>query len=248
LNGDGVDEALVGVQSSGRVYCLDANGEGTAVPPISEAVCENTGEGVLVSWSFDVGAGITGFNVYRGETGQQRSPAQFRSMLADRGIDTVPEMLAARAGAGERGGLVRLNDDLVSSPSYLDGTAAHGVRYVYVVGAVGRDGSEVFARPVEVLADLSVSGAWLAPVTPNPFRTTATVEFSAPAGTDVRITIHDCAGRLVAQLFRGPSVEGTTRLSWDGRNEAGLDVASGVYLVRAEVGDAAASRKVVLMR
>jgi outer membrane protein assembly factor BamB len=248
VNGDTVDDAVVGVQSSGIVFCLDPNGEPSAVPPLGDVACRLVDDDVLVSWSFGAGEGFVGFNVYRSESGESGSPATARRMLAGRGVDTVPEMLAMRAGVGARGEPKRLNDELISEARYVDRSAIDGASYWYMVGAVRRDGSEIFAGPVEILAELPSTRIWLSPGTPNPFSRETTVEFAAPAGCTVGLGVYDLQGRLVRELHLGTSAGGSVSMRWDGVSGDGHRAASGVYLMRLSAGGEIFSRKIVLMR
>jgi len=59
-----------------------------------------------------------------------------------------------------------------------------------------------------------------------------------------RASVHDAAGRTVAHLVRPGSDDGCA-LRWNGRDDAGAKVARGIYLVRAESGDATATTKIV---
>jgi len=58
----------------------------------------------------------------------------------------------------------------------------------------------------------------------------------------------DVGGRRVRTLARGALAAGAHRLEWDGRDAAGRPVAAGVYFVRAEAGDARATRRFVRVR
>jgi flagellar hook assembly protein FlgD len=80
---------------------------------------------------------------------------------------------------------------------------------------------------------------------PNPFVGQTTFEFALPRAGDVKLTAFDAAGRLVRTLALGRQLEGTHRVAWDGRDDAGRIVASGVYLVRLEAGEVALVRKVL---
>lgn len=61
---------------------------------------------------------------------------------------------------------------------------------------------------------------------PNPFRSSVRVQGAGPAGAPLLVT--DVAGRLIRRLLAGPDGAAT----WDGRDEAGRSMASGLYLIR----------------
>jgi hypothetical protein len=102
--------------------------------------------------------------------------------------------------------------------------------------------------PVTAVDELVVATPSLR-ANPNPFRGSTTIELANPgrAGAPARVTVHDVAGRLVAQLWEGPAVSGVTRIDWDGRSIGGSPMAAGVYVVHARVGTTSLSRRIVLI-
>lgn len=83
---------------------------------------------------------------------------------------------------------------------------------------------------------------------PNPFREGAALALTLPEASEVRAHVLDVTGRIVAEIVSGGLSSGTHRLFWDGRDEAGRGVASGIYFVRVEVDGWIDSRKVVRLR
>lgn len=84
---------------------------------------------------------------------------------------------------------------------------------------------------------------------PNPFNPVTTLEFSAPPSAGpIRVTVHDSAGRLVRTLHDGPASGGTHELVWDGRDDHGNRVATGVYFARMVASDFGATRKMLLLK
>ena len=82
---------------------------------------------------------------------------------------------------------------------------------------------------------------------PNPFRDDAEIALSNPgtSGSRAVVTVHDLQGREIATLLDGTAASGTTRLRWDGRDRGGAAMPAGLYLVRAKVGGAVLSRRLV---
>ncbi len=83
---------------------------------------------------------------------------------------------------------------------------------------------------------------------PNPFNPQVSLPFALTRPGDVRLEILDAAGRRVAAPWRGPRTAGEHVVVWDGRDEAGRAVPSGVYLVRLRLGDELRTRKLELLR
>lgn len=94
----------------------------------------------------------------------------------------------------------------------------------------------------------SPSAVALSRAMPNPFVEQTSVALTLPEPTDVIVEIYDVTGRSVATLADGPLPSGTTRLVWDGRDGRGVEVASGIYFCRAQVGSWTGSTKVILLR
>jgi hypothetical protein len=83
---------------------------------------------------------------------------------------------------------------------------------------------------------------------PNPFNPSTSIEFSLPARERVSLKVFDVSGRLVRTLVDGPLPDGNHRYTWDGNNERGSSVASGVYFYILRSESIRQSRKAVLLR
>jgi predicted outer membrane repeat protein len=83
---------------------------------------------------------------------------------------------------------------------------------------------------------------------PNPFNPQTVISFSINKPQQVRLTIYDLTGRLIAVLWDDPLVSGSHQLVWDGYNRGGQPVSSGIYLVRLQGDLIAFSRKLVVVR
>ena len=95
-------------------------------------------------------------------------------------------------------------------------------------------GESILSAPDEV----STPSRLLAPM-PNPFRAGTEVRFAVPVGDDATVRVFDAAGALVRTLRGGPHA-----VHWDGRDKAGLDVASGVYFVQLTSGSTVETQRV----
>jgi len=83
---------------------------------------------------------------------------------------------------------------------------------------------------------------------PNPFNPSTTIDYSIPGAERVQtcLKIFDVRGRLIRKLIEGPKEPGRYSIHWDGRNDVGGSVGSGVYLYRIEAGDFTSTRKMIL--
>lgn len=97
----------------------------------------------------------------------------------------------------------------------------------------------------------AASGAPLAGLgrpSPNPFRRETTIRFGlGEPWISPRIAVYDIAGRLVRDLSAGAR-PGASSVTWDGRDDAGRDLPSGLYLVRIFVEGKTVTRKVMKTR
>jgi len=69
---------------------------------------------------------------------------------------------------------------------------------------------------------------------PNPFNPNTIIRYSLPEKTHVRLKVFDTLGREVRVLFDGEQLRGEQQTSWNGRDNSGRLVASGVYFYRIE--------------
>ncbi|MCB1164370.1 FG-GAP repeat protein, partial [bacterium] len=88
----------------------------------------------------------------------------------------------------------------------------------------------------------------LEPPQPNPFSGSTRFGFALPRDAACRLAVYDVSGRRVALLADGVQTAGRHTLQWDGRDEHGATVPTGVYLLRFEAGDRRESRKVIRLR
>lgn len=73
---------------------------------------------------------------------------------------------------------------------------------------------------------------------------------SVNGGRPVRVNlgIYDLTGRLIRTLVDEPQNAGYYQVSWDGKDNAGEKISSGIYLYRIEVGTYTSVKKMILMR
>ena len=64
----------------------------------------------------------------------------------------------------------------------------------------------------------------------------------------VKLVVYDILGRRVRTLVNADQLDGRKQTTWDGRNDAGLQVAKGLYVYRIEAGDFVKARKLMLIK
>jgi len=83
---------------------------------------------------------------------------------------------------------------------------------------------------------------------PNPFNPKTTISFDLPEAQFVRLAVFGADGRRIATLLDERLAAGRHSVAWEGRDETGLPVASGVYFCRIEAGPLKETRKMLLMK
>jgi uncharacterized delta-60 repeat protein len=95
----------------------------------------------------------------------------------------------------------------------------------------------------DVGARLVVHEPW-----PNPFNPSTTIAYEMPVAGKVQVAIFNTSGRLVRILLDGQREAGFHSLRFDGRDDTGRRLASGIYLVRVAAKGFSAMQKLVLMK
>ena len=85
-------------------------------------------------------------------------------------------------------------------------------------------------------------------VTANPFSESVSLLLKLPRSQQVTIQVYDVSGRLVKNLAGKSMSAGSHDITWDGRDERGNALASGLFFIRAQVGDWSKVEKFVLIR
>lgn len=84
---------------------------------------------------------------------------------------------------------------------------------------------------------------------PNPFNPTTSIRYELAQAGEVSLTVYNMLGQRVRTLI-GNRFQQTGRytVSWDGKNDGGIQVASGIYLYRLAVGNYVRTRKMLLIK
>jgi hypothetical protein len=83
---------------------------------------------------------------------------------------------------------------------------------------------------------------------PNPFNPSTTIRFTVAAESPVELLIFNVQGQKVRTLVNEGKSAGSYRVVWDGRNENGRLVASGVYFYRLRVGGYMSVKKMLMLK
>jgi hypothetical protein len=156
-------------------------------------------------------------------------------------------------------------EDVVSTPqgwvevtvpvsTLLPPTSQMRVRFIvgdlgsdtYVEAAI--DDFAAFDAPAPTSAPPAPLADRLHANTPNPFNPSTHIRFDLARPGPALLRVFDVRGRVVRGLDSGWHAAGTHRVEWDGRDDGGRAVASGVYFYRLETAAFTASRRMVLLQ
>jgi hypothetical protein len=196
----------------------------------SDVIVDNAGRAHVVGYT--ASADFLG-------TGNSTASIFVTELTADGGdINYALTRQSPGAGAGHGIALDGANDVFV--------TGVVGIPYkIYIAKLGGDETAGITREETDALGALH-----LGPAVPNPFNETTRVSYSLPSGgaSPVSLRVHDARGRLVRTLFTGLKGPGTYSVAWDGTDNSGGPVASGVYFYRLEWNGRGDTRRVVVLK
>ena len=83
---------------------------------------------------------------------------------------------------------------------------------------------------------------------PNPFNPETTIEYQLSQSSHVAITIYNTIGQSIRTLYDGQQNAGVYELIWDGKDNSGRKVGSGIYLYQLKVDDFVSVKKMVMIQ
>ncbi len=180
-------------------------------------------EGLELSWSPNTEPDLDCYHIYRG-TSPNFDPSQ-NNLLTEQ-CDTL----------------------------LFDGGWSWDAGFCYKVAAVDIHGNE---SDYAVLCIEQVTGddpmplpdaTFLSQNFPNPFNPATTIAFGLKESGLVKLSVYDAAGRLVRTLLNETRSTGNYEMTWNGLDNVGNQVSSGVYFYRLNAGEFIETRKMVLLR
>lgn len=135
-------------------------------------------------------------------------------------------MLAGGAGNDWGSAICRATDGNYVAGGYTNsyGTGSYDI-LLAKIGKAGPSG-------VQTGYPLPAPGKTMLKAFPNPFGTKASIEFQTPGSSRVDIGIYNVTGQKVCQLYDGPASGDRHNLQWNGLDQSGQHVSSGIYLCR----------------
>lgn len=107
-----------------------------------------------------------------------------------------------------------------------------------------------YPAPPSAVDGSAISAPSLAEVVsaPNPFSGVTVIRFELRQGEEARLRIFDLAGRQVKELVHRADAAGSQAVQWDGRDQNGSPLASGIYFYVVKAGARSVTKRLVLLR
>jgi len=130
-------------------------------------------------------------------------------------------------------------DGVTGIYTYSFGTYKIEVRDLADVGPVVGIADDIITNPLQYKLSQNF---------PNPFNPETRIYFEIPENQHVQVIVYDLLGYKVRTITNQPYTPGHYVLNWDGRNQAGQQVASGAYILRMKAGSYIDYKKMMLIR
>lgn len=213
----------------GVVNALEAYLSGGDGIRIVSFEASNQTNGVLLTWQTTREVYNRGWNLIR------------RNLTTNEVVRANP-LLIPGAGLGIFTGL--------RTTTFLDSTVVAGARYEYTLQAVTAGGTIVSLPAASSITFNRVAPPQFALFQnyPNPFNASTQIEFDLLSSVHVTLTISNVLGQPVRVLVNRPMTAGHYVEAWDGTDERGRALASGLYLYRLTAGAFISTKKMILLR
>ena len=132
--------------------------------------------------------------------------------------------------------------------SFVDHDVAGGRAYQYQLVVTTPQGVEFRSSTVTATATVPTFANTLAQNAPNPFNPSTSINYSVSARAEVAVEIFDVSGVRVRRIEEGVRDAGAYAVEWNGRDDAGNVVGTGVYFYRLDGVGGVAPKKMVLLK
>jgi hypothetical protein len=249
-NGTGSSVDLTNLTSYGTYYAIvfTFNGPGDAARYLAGG---NTGDGTLPVElsSFTAFITIQNFIMLEWVTQSETNVSGYYLFRNNANDLYSAERINAFVGA--------TNTSQETSYVFTDREANAGYTYYYWLQHIEMSGESEFHGPVSVTLNATQNYQPIIPlvtqlkqVFPNPFHEKTIISYGIARKSAVSLVIVNVKGQVVRQLVEVNTVKnaGNYRVYWDGRNDRGEAVGSGVYFARMTAGTKVSAQKLILLK
>jgi hypothetical protein len=213
--------------------------EGSLPVGLSSLTGSVVGDAVRIAWQTHYEENTLGMNIYRCDKKEGQYAKVNSSLIPAAGVVTTTPR----------------------DYEYVDESVQRGKTYYYYLESVDIDGQRSRSDTIRVLVEKQyVTMQRFIPASsalyqnyPNPFNPETWIPYELAHPCDVVVRVHNFRGDLVRTLLMGHQEEGiylskSRSAYWDGRNDLGEQVVSGVYYYTLDAGDFTATRKMLILK
>ena len=205
---------------------------------LTDFTAEYTVEGLTLFWTTQSEIDNMGWNIYRGE--------EKASYLNDETLIINPQLIQGQGTTSEPTDYTFTDEnELVANQTYwywIESIAFSGVTDIHgPVSLTIPEGSE----DPEPEPDSDEFFGLLQNV-PNPLSNTTSIGFTLKEATNCELTIYNTKGQIIKTFVKNDVADGS--FLWDGKDEYGKDVKSGLYFYKLNAGDETFIKKMILTR
>ncbi|MBN2105230.1 T9SS type A sorting domain-containing protein [bacterium] len=192
---------------------------------MTDIQAESTVEGIELSWTTQSEVNSMGFHVWRSDTEDGEYELLTTSLISSQG-----------------------NNSSGAEYTFVDANVETNGTLYYKIEEKGADGSSQQYGPISVEARIIPEVFALEQNYPNPFNPLTTFTYDVPEIADVTIKVYSLLGKEVTTIYSKQQMPGRYTETWDGTNNRGQKLASGVYFLRMQAADFVQMRKMTLIR
>jgi hypothetical protein len=185
-------------------------------------------QGVVVEWRVESETDCAGFHVLR----SAESDGNYRQ------ITDEANMIAGRGNASD-----------AKDYRFVDRNVENGKVYWYKIVEVSTKGKRETYGPISVTALSPVPTEFgFSECYPNPFNPETTVDYKTAEDGNVSVIVYNLMGKQIRTLVTGSKPAGYYKAQWNGRDDRGEAVPTGIYFIRMQSADFSKVRKVMMMK
>ena len=187
---------------------------------------------VTISWTTQFETEVMGFNLYRSETDTFEEAIQVNTeLIPGTGTTSIP-----------------------TDYTYNDENAVVTILYYYWLEVVTSDGSTnlygsiVYEPTTDITDDVFVNKFYLSQNYPNPFNPETVINFNLIKDVEISLNIYNIKGQKVKTMIDEPIEKGAHSVIWNGKDNSGNSVSSGLYFYKLQAGEFESTKKMILLK
>ncbi|HDY90417.1 MAG TPA: T9SS type A sorting domain-containing protein [bacterium] len=207
-------------------------------------ILEDHGHSIKITWTLSIDdEKISHYNIFRSRNPELTEPLSLDS------FNSLEELILV-----EQDSTILIDTVPKGQNSYIDESVPYnGISYYYWLQAVSNNASseKVAARIVNTEVDdfdnlpseVTILGNY-----PNPFNISTVIKFIIPREGFVNFAIYNFTGQKVYSLISKYMSEGMHDTHWNGRNDIGQFVSSGLYIIKIKMGSQVSTHRIMLLK